>query len=195
MENYYKTLPDGYKEALVFDARKGKKAVILNIVAVLLCISVAAPFFIFSSEFLESWRSSFNSFQRLAVILGCLIYLILHELIHGFFYKVMTHQKLKFGLSLMCAYCGVPDIYTSRKTALISTSAPFILFTVIFIPLIFYCQYVGSILYPVLVILFSIHVGGCAGDLYVICLFLLKYKDHKCLMNDTGPKMTIYVPE
>ena len=44
-------------------------------------------------------------------------------------------------------------------------------------------------------ILFAIHFGGCIGDLYMTALLLFRYKDPRTLMNDTGPKQTIYLPE
>jgi hypothetical protein len=39
------------------------------------------------------------------------------------------------------------------------------------------------------------HLGGCVGDDYVTLLFLFKFKDKTTLVQDTGPKQTIYVKE
>ena len=42
------------------------------------------------------------------------LYMVLHELTHGLFYKIFTHEKLKFGMTLTVAYCGIPRIYTKK---------------------------------------------------------------------------------
>jgi len=44
------------------------------------------------------------------------------------------------------------------------------------------------------VFIFALHLGGCSGDIYITYLLLKKYRDPRTLMNDTGPKMTLYVP-
>ena len=57
-------------------------------------------------------------------LVSLVLYLVLHELVHGAVYKALTHQKLTFGFTLTVAFCGVPDVYTSRKTAPESSSEP-----------------------------------------------------------------------
>ena len=122
------------------------------------------------------------------LFVGMIAYIILHELTHGLVYKVMTKQKLTFGLTLSCAFCGVPNIYVTRKTALLAILAPFVVFTIIFIPLIIVLP--ANMINLALVIIFGIHFSGCVGDLYgTIVLITLK---GKILMNDTGPKQTFY---
>ena len=123
------------------------------------------------------------------------LYLVLHELVHGAVYKALTHQKLTFGFTLTVAFCGVPDVYTSRKTALLSLLAPFVTFSILLIPLTLWFYSFNRLYYLLSGILFSVHFGGCVGDLYMTCLLLFKYKEQRTLMNDTGPKQTIYLPE
>ena len=119
-----------------------------------------------------------------------LIYIVLHELTHGAAYKLMTRQKLTFGMTLSVAYCGVPDIYVYRRTALISLLAPFVVFTVVFgAAAILITDPIGKILAAFML---ALHVGGCVGDLYDTILFLFRFRDPLTLMRDTGPKQTIY---
>ncbi|MCQ2122483.1 MAG: DUF3267 domain-containing protein, partial [Fibrobacter sp.] len=60
-----------------------------------------------------------------------LVYIVLHELVHGAVYKLLTGQKLTFGFKASVAYCGVPDIYVYRRTALAALLAPFVVFDIV----------------------------------------------------------------
>lgn len=198
MENYYKELPEGYREAKVVDAKAKKTSVVFTLSSFVLTVAVLLPILLTFG----SLRALFEEYGRKrmliadAVFLICVVsYIVLHELVHGAAYKAMTHQKLTFGLTLTVAFCGVPDIYTSRKTALVALLAPFLTFSVILIPLTIWFYSFNMLYYLLSGILFAVHFGGCIGDLYMTALLLFKYKDPRTLINDTGPKQTIYLPE
>ena len=131
---------------------------------------------------------------RIAIFMVVIIaYVVLHELLHGLVFKLMTKQKLTFGLTLAAAYCGVPNIYVYRKTALLSLLAPFTVFLPVFlVPMFFLQNYLDILLFAFML---GMHVGGCSGDLYDTFLFLFKYRDPSTLMHDTGPKQVIYVKQ
>ena len=197
MENCYRELPEGYREARVVDAKEKKTSVLLTLSSIALTVLAFVPVAVFCD-----FGVVFNALKEKTAVVpyfvflfSMVIYVILHELIHGAAYKALTHQKLTFGFTLTVAFCGVPDVYTSRKTALIALLAPFVTFTVIFIPLLVWLHGVNMVFYAFAGILFAIHFGGCIGDLYMTCLLLFRYKDPRTLMNDTGPKQTIYLPE
>ena len=197
MENYYRELPEGYREAKVVDAKAKKTSVILTLSSIALTALAFVPIAVCCD-----FEVVFNALKEKTAVVpyfvflfSMVIYIILHELIHGAAYKALTHQKLTFGFTLTVAFCGVPDVYTSRKTALIALLAPFVTFTVIFIPLLVWLHGVNMVFYAFAGILFAIHFGGCIGDLYMTALLLFKYKDPRTLMNDTGPKQTICLPE
>ena len=124
----------------------------------------------------------------MAFCVGILVYLVLHELTHGIVYHLMTGEKLRFGLSWSCAWCGVPDIYVTRRTALCALLAPFVLFSAVFIALICLCSGLAA---ATAILLFAVHFGGCAGDLYDTLLLLFRLRGD-ILMRDTGPKQTFY---
>ncbi|MBR6084387.1 MAG: DUF3267 domain-containing protein [Spirochaetales bacterium] len=198
MENYYKELPEGYREAKVVDAKAKKTSVVFTLSSFVLTAAVLLPILLTFG----SLRALFEEYGRKrmliadAVFLICVVsYIVLHELVHGAAYKAMTHQKLTFGLTLTVAFCGVPDIYTSRKTALVALLAPFLTFSAILIPLTIWFFSFNMLYYLLSGILFAVHFGGCIGDLYMTALLLFKYKDPRTLINDTGPKQTIYLPE
>ncbi|MBR2281496.1 MAG: DUF3267 domain-containing protein [Spirochaetales bacterium] len=197
MENYYISLPEGYREAKVVDAKKGSTSALFTIFSFVLSALAAVPILLncdFSAISL-GFEDKQTLIAYIVMFIGMIAYIVLHELTHGMAYKALTHQKLTYGFTLTVAFCGVPDIYTSRKTALIALAAPFITFSVILIPVVIWLHSVSMVFYLAFGIIFVIHFGGCVGDLYMMYLLLFKYRDPRTLMNDTGPKQTIYIPE
>ena len=126
---------------------------------------------------------------------GELRQIVLHELVHGIAYKTLTGEKLTFGISWSCAYCGVPNIYTYRKTAIISVMAPLVVFSVLFVIALAILYSISPLYYLAVAFVFGMHLGGCSGDIYVLYLLLTKFKNKKTLMRDTGPEQFFYIPE
>ncbi|MBO4716407.1 MAG: DUF3267 domain-containing protein [Spirochaetales bacterium] len=199
MENYYKTLPEGYREVKVVDAKEKKTSVLFIVFSFVLTAIPLMPVLLTAGGGLRTLVEQNGRAQSMIAVVvflaSLVLYLVLHELVHGAVYKALTHQKLTFGFTLTVAFCGVPDVYTSRKTALLSLLAPFVTFSFLLIPLTLWFYSFNRLYYLLSGILFSVHFGGCVGDLYMTYLLLFKYKDPRTLMNDTGPKQTIYLPE
>ena len=197
MENYYKTLPEGYREVKVVDAKEKKTSVLFVVFSFVLTAIPLMPVLLTAGGGLRTLVEQNGRAQSMIAVVvflaSLVLYLVLHELVHGAVYKALTHQKLTFGFTLTVAFCGVPDVYTSRKTALLSLLAPFVTFSILLIPLTLWFYSFNRLYYLLSGILFSVHFGGCVGDLYMTYLLLFKYKDPRTLMNDTGPKQTIYV--
>jgi len=189
--NFYDTLPEGYLQDKVIDA-KGKLGLILNLIAVavwFVIISVALA--IRKIDFFEIDLGLNLIFYMLGFFAAYVIYIIAHELTHGLFYKIFTHKKLTFGFTLTVAYCGVPDIFVKKITAVIITLAPFVIYTILGLIILPFIH--SAPLFIVAIALFGSHVGGCVGDLYVAATLLFKYRKRKVLMNDNGPTQTFYV--
>ena len=188
MNNFYTELPYGYKEYKVIDAENKKTMIWFTIVNILLTAAAIIPFI-----FVLDVKNLYEKPYKLAIILlvifvGMIAYIVLHELTHGLFYKILTKQKLTYGFNFSVAFCGVPHIYVSKKTALFAVLAPFVIFTAILIPAIFLIP--SDLFKLAVIIVFGIHFGGCVGDLYVTFILLKSKGD--ILMNDTGPKQTFY---
>ena len=195
MIHFYRELPEGYALVREVDAIQNKKIAIgMNIAAlVLMLAALAAGFWLrfgVMDGTIEGTLDLPHTWPFLLGYLGSmLLYMVLHELLHGVVYKALTGEKLTFGLSWSCAYCGVPHIYVTRRTALLALLAPFTVFTVLLLPLIFVWNGAPAILS---LLLFATHFGGCAGDLYVTYLLLFRLKGD-LLMQDTGPKQSFYL--
>lgn len=195
MKHYETDLPEGCRQVFEIDAKNTKTGVILNVVALLLAILVFLPFLpsvvldgAFRKEAFAHYWLMFGVWFG-----GYLLYIVLHELVHGAAYKLLTHRKLTFGLSLSVAYCGVPDIYVYRRASLIATLAPFVVFTAVFLPPALFVPVPA--LKTAFILLLCAHIAGCVGDLYGAFLMLFRFRDPKLLVRDTGPKQTYYLPE
>lgn len=196
MEAFYKELPDNYEMVFKVDINSKKTTLLLSLVnllitAVLLALVIALPF-IYTPASAVPRLSPDIYFLLFAVLL--FLYIILHELTHGAAYKILTHEKLTFGITLTCAFCGVPDIYVSRRTSLIALCAPLVVFSVIFGALSIGMYFYDYYLFYVFGGLFAFHLGGCVGDIYDLILLNGRFKDDRILIKDTGPAQTFYLP-
>ena len=196
-KNFEKTLPDGFEKAFTLDAKSTKAGLILNLIA-LLVLGICAAIGFYLTLLKPVADKELDPIEMLIALciflLIIIVYTVLHELVHGAAYKALTDEKLTFGLSWSCAFCGVPNIYTYRRTALIACSAPMIFFTVLTLPILAALYFVNSVYFMLGTAFFGLHLGGCSGDFYVCWLLLFHFKDKNTLMNDTGPVMTLYVP-
>lgn len=186
---FEKELPEGYKEIFTVDATDKKLGLWLNIAAVVIMLTLGIAGYLIIRP--QNWYDNLSILRDVVVLLCMFAYIVLHELTHGAAYKLLTGEKLSYGFTATVAYCGVPNIFVYRKTALISLLAPFTVFSIVFLAAAVLIPGEWNKLYAL--ILFAIHFGGCAGDLYDTYLFLFKFKDPATLMRDTGPKQSIYL--
>lgn len=192
--NSYNELPTGYKPIKEIDATNKKTEIIFNSIALLIMAVIFVALFFIKKIDINPEKDNLARYYIATVsfLLAMVLYIVLHELVHGILYKALTKEKLTFSITLSRAFCGVPNIYTTRKTSLIALLAPFTVFTIILGTLIIFLPNDIVGLYTIL--LFTIHFGGCIGDLY--CIYLLLFKLPKdTLINNTGPKQTFYSKE
>lgn len=190
-ENYKKELPENYESIKEIDAKKVKFQIFMNV----FCLVLAAIVFMIGFLIIQSTKGGLTIGIDLAIALFVNIFvfiaiIIIHELIHGLFYKIFTKEKLTFGLTLSCAYCGVPKIFVYRRPMMVTCMAPCVIISLVLIILMIFIPN-PNVCYVILFIA-SLHFGGCIGDIYVTILLLFKYRDNNILLNDTGPKQTIY---
>ena len=189
-------LPEGYRVVKTIDAKDKKVGIVLNLIALIpLAISLVVAYFAMGSPTLidgvtNAWQFVIYCF---ALLISLIVYLILHELVHGAVYKFFTREKLTFGITLAAAFCGVPNIYVYRKPALVAVLAPFVAFLPIFLTLCFVLPV--PLMKMLAAFMLGMHIGGCSGDLWVSGLLLFKLRDNATLINDTGPKQTFCVPD
>jgi hypothetical protein len=122
------------------------------------------------------------------VIIGVtLVMLIVHEAIHGIFFKVFTGGRVKFAFKGAYAYAAAPDWYLPKKPYMVISLAPLVLMTaggllaLVWVPL--------NWITPIILLL-AMNASGAVGDLYVF--LLLTHMEHHVLIQDFGEKMNIY---
>ena len=194
LKHFEKDLPIGYTEVFHINAKDKKTGLLFTLFSFILAfvsLAITLPIY-FCTKKLPTIDTTFYYLSLAGFCVGIILYIICHELVHGIAYKILTKQKLTFGISWSCAYCGVPNVYVYRKTAIIALLAPFIVFSLIFIGLLIWFYFLNGWLYLGMSILFMVHFGGCIGDLFMFFLFLFKYKDKTTLMRDTGPEQFLY---
>jgi len=196
-KNFEKTLPDGYRQVMHINAKDAKIGIILNLVALLVAAIAMLAFLIpvFMGKMALPLLPEHLMLVCSAYVILTVIFMVLHELVHGAAYKRLTGEKLTYGLSWSCAFCGVPNIYTYRKTAIISLIAPLVTISLFLLPLTIVLYFVHPLAYLTSALVFVTHLGGCGGDAWIFFLFLTKFKNPATLMRDTGPEQFFYVPE
>ncbi len=193
-KNFEKDLPEGYKEVYNINAKDTKTAVIFTVfsfIPLVIFVPIALILIVNNGGY-PNYEPFYRSITFFVTFIILIAYTILHELTHGIVYKLFTRQKLTFGLTFTCAYCGVPNVYVYRKTAICALIMPFAIFSVIFTAATIALYFVDNWLFLLSVFILGLHLGGCVGDLYDLFLYLFKFKDKTILMRDTGPEQTFY---
>ncbi len=190
LANYYKELPEGYKEVYCIDAKKDSLGILLNVIgiAIALVLIVGIYFAKFGVRF--DFEFGFElSLALIALALSLFAYLVVHELTHGLFYKLLTKQKLRFGLTLTVAYCGLKEGYVNKKTCLLAVLAPLVIHSIWMILLIIFLP--ANIWALMVIMLFALHFGGCVGDMWVAFMLIFRFKS-TVLTCDDGPCQRFY---
>ncbi len=199
MKHFEEKLPENYRLVKTVDATKAPFAVVFNLLSLVMMVGAfAVLYFAFGTDvsLIKEQFLTLPDFTKilalLLLVVGFIVYIVLHELVHGVVYKAFTKRKLTFGVTMTCAYCGVPDVFVYRTASLCALLAPFVVFSIAFIVPMFFLQ--NTVWFLLLAALFAMHFGGCVGDLYITVLYVFKFRDGKTLMRDTGPVQTFYLP-
>lgn len=184
MENC-KTLPAGYREIFKINLQKDKKtAVLINAMALVIMILMLIPAFLTAD--VSNVFSIFTMPHCTVLIGGMILYLILHELVHGIFMKKFSGVKPKYGFTGLYAYAG-SSAYFNRKCYIIIALAPVVIWGIV-LAVLQICLW--GIWAWIIYFIQIANISGAAGDIYVTCK--MSRMPENILVNDTGIEMTIY---
>ena len=190
MKQALQTLPEGYRELLRIDMQKNKKEMLLvNGLGFLIFFLLAVPMHFYVSFFtLFSMDEGFLAYtlRFLVLLVGMIVYLVLHELVHGAAMKLCGTKKVKYGFTGMYAFAGSGDYYGKGSYIFIAL-APVVLWGVV-IALI--NAFVPESWFWVVYMLQLMNLSGAAGDIYVTCKLSRLSKD--ILITDSGVAMIVY---
>lgn len=192
-------LPTDYSENLSIDLQKNKRlALTVNGIALLIAVIMLILGIILGPGIEVFIRADITSpdsitpdipliFSNLLILgLGTILYVILHELVHGIFMYAFSGVKPHYGLNLMYAYAG-SSAYFSKLPYIIIALSPVVIWGIVLAVLNFILP--KGFFYSIYFIQ-MLNVSGAAGDIFVTARFLRLPKD--ILINDTGVSMTVY---
>lgn len=183
-------LPESYKEIFSVNMQTDKKTMlIVNGLALVITAAIAIPMhFHISIATLFDMENGFGMYiLRFAVmIISMVLYIVLHELVHGITMKLFGTKKVKYGFTGMYAFAGSDDYY-DKTSYIVIAMAPIVVWGVVIA--------IINALVPiewfwVVYIIQIANISGAAGDLYVTAKFLKMPKD--ILVHDSGVSMTVY---
>ena len=185
-----KNLPDNYKEIYSIDLQKNKKlAFIVNSIALIIAVLMTVPMhFVVPITTLFDITDGLGAYAcRFAVLLLLIVlYMILHELVHGVAMKLCGTQKVKYGFTGLYAFAGSDDYYDKLSYIFIAL-APVVLWGVVLAIINFF---ISTEWFWVVYILQITNLSGAAGDLFVTVKFSRLPKD--ILIKDYGVGMKVY---
>lgn len=184
------SLPEGYNEICYIDLQKNKKlAVFVNALAVIIAALMVVPMlFVVPITELFNMDAGLGAYaMRFGAILGLMIvYMVLHELVHGVAMKLCGTGKVKYGFTGLYAFAGSEDYYGKGAYIFIAL-APVVLLGVVIAVI---NPFVSESWFWVVYFIQIINISGAAGDLYVTFKFSRLPKD--ILIRDHGVSMLVY---
>ena len=123
----------------------------------------------------------------IVLCVGIVLYIVLHEAVHGMFMYAFCKSRLRFGYKVIYAYAG-SDAYYDKLKYIIIALGPLVIWGIVFAVLTVFFH--SGVWFWVIWLLQVTNVSGAAGDIF--CTFkMLKYPSD-ILVQDTGTEMTVY---
>ena len=183
-------LPEGYHEIYEIDLQKDKKmALIVNLLAIVISVLMIVPMhFVVPFFTLFSMESGLQRYMfRFGVLIVLIVlYMVLHELVHGTAMKICGTKKVKYGFTGMYAFAGSEDYY-DKKSYIFIALAPVVLWGIV---LAIINWFVSVEWFWVVYMIQIMNISGAAGDLFVTVKFSRFPQD--ILIRDHGVGMKVY---
>ena len=184
-------LPKGYTAIFDLDLQKDKKlALLLNGFAILIvAVMTMIGALLIPLPTLFIIDGTITVLRPLILLFSLIIYVVLHELIHGICMKHFSGIPAQYGFTGLYAYAG-SKAYFNKKSYTIIALAPVIILGIILLSLHFLLD---TSWFWVIYLIQVNNISGAAGDFYVTYRFAKFPAD--ILVQDSGVSMTVYSPE
>ena len=127
---------------------------------------------------------------------GALVFFVillpLHELIHGFVYKLAGAPNVQFTAHwrTLVFYCLADNFVTDTKSFLMVALSPFLIINAMLIVLLFFAS--PALFYVLFGALF-LHTGGCFGDFGLVSYFYTHRQNHPVTYDDAQAKKSYFL--
>ena len=178
----------GWKKVGSIDLVNNKKEAIgVNVAGIVLMalMCVALPFLL--KDGVLSYFKNAGVLQPLALVFGIVLYIPLHEIVHGIVLRLFTDEKISFGWKFVYAYCGSKEAMLTSYEYFAVALAPALVFSLVFLPPVFLFPSWSVFWY----FLEMMNISGAVGDFYVVIRIWGQRKDN-ILVSDSGTAMTIW---
>ena len=177
-----------YKEIEKIDLVNNKKeAVLVNVLGLVIVVVMMAllPLLI-KVGIVRSYRD--NLLLSLVVfVLSLILYIPIHEIVHGLVLKCFTDEKISFGWKFLYAYCGSKTAVVKRGEYYLVALAPLAVFSLVFILLMVLNPTLSFVWY----LMEIMNISGSIGDIYV-SFKLSKKREKDILITDSGTDMSFW---
>ena len=183
-------LPQGYGEIFSLHLQKDKKlALLVNGLALLIAVPLALlGLAVVPISALFDMEAGLGAYilRFAALLLGYILYIVLHELVHGICMKHYGDLKPRYGFTGLYAYAG-SDAFFCKRDYIVIALAPVVVWGIV---LQLLCMLASPAWFWVVWFIQIGNLSGAAGDLYVTARFSKLPAD--ILVQDSGVGMTVY---
>lgn len=183
-------LPEGYREIYAIDLQKDKKlSLLVNGLALAIAALLAVPMaFVVPIAPLFNMENGISEYMLrfAAILVFMIVYMVLHELVHGIAMKLCGTKKVNYGFTGLYAFAGSQDFY-AKKPYIFIALAPVVLWGIV---LAVINPFVPIEWFWVVYFIQMMNLSGAAGDLYVTVKFSRLPND--ILIQDYGVGMKVY---
>jgi len=138
---------------------------------------------------LLSFFTTVSGWELLAFALSIVLMLVVHELVHGLFFWIFTHERPKFALKAGYAFAAAPDWYLPGHQYIAVGLSPFVILSLISVIL---AVVVAPSLVPYLLFIATFNAAGALGDLIVVGWVLRQ--PGNIMVKDEGDIFTSFAP-
>ena len=183
-------LPEDYGEIYSLNLQKDKRAaIIVNLLALAIAavMAVSMNFFVPVTSVIDMSGGIVRYFLRLAALIVLMVlYMVLHELVHGIAMKLCGTKRVKYGFTGLYAFAGSEDYY-DKKSYIFIALAPIVLWGTVLAAVNFF---VPTEWFWIVYMIQLINISGAAGDLFAAVKFSRMPKN--ILIQDSGVSMRVF---
>lgn len=183
-------LPEDYGEIYSLNLQKDKRtAIIVNLLALAIAavMAVSMNFFVPVTSFFDMSGGIVRYFLRLAALIVLMVlYMVLHEMVHGIAMKLCGTKRVKYGFTGLYAFAGSEDYY-DKKSYIFIALAPIVLWGTVLAAVNFF---VPTEWFWIVYMIQLINISGAAGDLFAAVKFSRMPKN--ILIQDSGVSMRVF---